>query len=272
VDVTALAQELKTAREQKRVLSAPLSTREPDFDLETGYAVGAELARMRRADGHTIVGRKVGYANRAVWRALKLETLVWGPMYDDTVIYARDNSATLSVARMCMPKIEPEVVFKLRHSPEPAAKDPDAVLQGVEWLALGFEIADTVFTDWKFQPADFVAAYAHHAALVVGSPRTVDARSIPSLVDALASCPVRLSRNGELIAEGSGRNILKSPALCLAELASAIARRAGEVALASGDLVSTGSMTEPQPIGTGETWTVNVGTLGLADLTLRTTG
>ena len=38
-----------------------------------------------RAAGHRTVGRKVGYANKAVWRVLKLETLVWAHMYDDTV-------------------------------------------------------------------------------------------------------------------------------------------------------------------------------------------
>ena len=42
---------------------------------------------------------------------------------------------------------------------------PAAVLASVEWLALGFEIVDSVFADWKFQPADFVAAFGLHAAL-----------------------------------------------------------------------------------------------------------
>ena len=33
------------------------------------------------------------------------------------------------------------------------------VLQDVEWLALGFEVIDCVFADWKYAPADFVAAF-----------------------------------------------------------------------------------------------------------------
>jgi 2-oxo-3-hexenedioate decarboxylase len=205
-----------------------------------------------------------------VWRALKLETLVWAHMYDDTVTMATQNIATLSLGKMCSPKIEPEIVFKLRHPVETANLDPAAILASVEWLALGFEIVDSVFAEWKFQPADFVAAFGLHAALVVGEPRPVGADLIPFLVEQLPQCPLRLFKNGELIAQGSGRNSLRSPALCLGELASAIARRAGEEPLAAGELVSTGTLTEPQPILPGESWTASVDGIGLPDLSLVT--
>ena len=88
--------------------------RAASFDLAAAYAVEAELVRLRRAAGRTTVGRKVGFANKAMWRVLKLETLVWAHMYDDTVQYAENGAASLSLARMCSPKIEPEIVFKLK--------------------------------------------------------------------------------------------------------------------------------------------------------------
>jgi 2-oxo-3-hexenedioate decarboxylase len=271
MDVKALAQELTQAYAERRILPVPLSTREPGFDLETAYAIEVEHTRQRRSSGRTTVGRKVGYANKALWRALKLETLVWARMYDDTVTMAAQNAATLSLGKMCSPKIELEIVFKLRHAVDTANLDPAAILASVEWLALGFEIVDSVFAEWKFQPADFVAAFGLHAALVVGEPRPVDADLVPSLVDQLPQCPLRLFKNGELVAQGSGRNSLRSPALCLGELASAIARRAGEEPLAASELVSTGTLTEPQPILPDETWTANVDGLGLPALTLATT-
>ncbi len=122
------------------------------------------------------------------------------------------------VARMFSPKIEPEIVFKLKRSLDPAALEPAAVLDAVEWLALGFEIIDCVFPDWKFQPADFVASYGLHAALVVGEPLRVEPATIASLADALPRFTVQLRKNGELVEEGSGKNSLRSPALCLGEL------------------------------------------------------
>jgi 2-keto-4-pentenoate hydratase len=147
--------------------------------------------------------------------------------------------------------------------------DPAATLDAVEWLALGFEIIDCAYPDWKFQPADFVAAYGLHAGLIVGAPLTIEAARIPSLVDALPQFKVRLSKDGTLIEEGSGKNSLRSPALCLGELASAIAKQPGAEALATGDLVSSGTLTESKAIAAGETWTATVEGLELPPLTLH---
>jgi 2-keto-4-pentenoate hydratase len=269
--VSALAEELKHAYASRQMLPVPLSSRELGFDLASAYAIEAELTRQRRAEGRTTVGRKVGFANKAMWRVLKLDTLVWAHMYDDTVTHANGGWASQSLGRMCSPKIEPEIVFKLRTAVDVGTLDPAAVLASVEWLAPGFEIVDSVFADWKFQPADFVAAYGLHAALVVGEPRRIAADAIPTLVEELAQFRVRLTRNGEVVAEGSGKNSLRSPALCLGELASAIARRPGEEPLVGGELVSSGTLTEAQLIAPGETWTFIVEGVDLAELTLTTT-
>ena len=270
VDVTALAAELKQAYATRQMLPVPLSAREPGFDLASAYAIEAELTRQRRAEGHKTVGRKVGFANKAMWRVLKLETLVWAHMYDDTVIHS-GRTASLSLRRMCSPKIEPEIVFRLRAPVDVGNLEPAAALSSVEWLALGFEIVDSVFAHWKFQPADFVAAFGLHAALIVGDPRPMDAGAIPELVEQLGQFRVRLAKNGEVVAEGSGRNSLRSPVLCLGELASAIARRPGEEPLLGGELISSGTLTEPQPIAPGETWTATVEGIELSDITLTTT-
>ncbi len=269
-DIQQLAGELKQAYATRQMLPVPLSSREPGFELSTAYAIEAELTKQRRTEGRTTVGRKVGFANRAMWRVLKLDTLVWAHMYDDTVVHA-GRSASLAIGRMCSPRIEPEIVFKLRTPIDSGTLDPATVLGSVEWLALGFEIVDSVFADWKFQPADFVAAFGLHAALVVGVPRPIDAGSIPALVDQLAQFRIRLSKNGEVVAEGAGKNSLKSPALCLGELASAIAKRPGEEPLLGGELVSSGTLTEAQPIAPGETWTAVVDGIDLGDITLTTT-
>ena len=271
VDRSALAAELMGAYANCQTVAVPPSARDATFDLTAAYAVEAELVRLRRAAGRTTVGRKVGFANKAMWRVLKLNTLVWAHMYDDTVRYAEGNVAELSVARMCSPKIEPEIVFKMKEPVDPGATDAAAVLAAVEWLALGFEIIDCVYADWKYQPADFVAAFGLHAALVVGEPKRLDADMIPALAEQLPKFTVKLLKNGDVADEGSGRNSLRSPALCLGELASAIARQPDAEPLAAGELVSSGTLTESQPIAPGETWVAVLDGLDLPPLTLRAT-
>jgi 2-oxo-3-hexenedioate decarboxylase len=264
----ALADELQQARQARRSDVTPPSARGA-FDLDAADGVERELSRRRRAEGHAIVGRKVGYANKAVWRALKLDTLVWADMYVDTVRHAPRNEATLSIAPFVAPKIEPEIVFRLRTSVPSGVSEPGPVLESVEWIALGFEIIDCVYQDWKFQPADFVASYGLHAALIVGAPLAVDAATAPALADALASFKLQLLRNSEPAEQGGGRNSLRNPALCVAELASAIARRPGAEPLAAGELISSGTLTESRLIAPGETWTATVDGLQLPPLTLH---
>ena len=267
--MSALADELEQARQAQRSDVMPPSARGGPFDLDAAYAVERELSRRRRAEGHTIAGRKVGYANKAVWRALKLETLVWADMYDDTVHFRPQNEATLSIAPFVAPKIEPEIVVRLKDAVPPGLTEPVAVLEAVEWIALGFEIIDCVYQDWKFQPADFVASYGLHATLIVGAPMAIDAVNAPALAEALATFKVQLRRNGEPAEQGGGRNSLRSPALCVAELATAMSRRAGTEPLAAGELISTGTLTESRLIAPGEVWSATVEGLAVPDLTLR---
>ena len=275
MDPQALAQTIADAYSRRVTIPTPSSS-DGSFNLGAAYATEASLVALRRAGGHKTVGLKVGFANKAVWRVMKLETLVWAHMYDDTVSFATDGAATLSTASLISPKIEPEVVFKIARASaiefgvDDTMAAPADVLAHVEWLAIGFEIIDCPYPDWKFQPADFVAAYGLHAALVVGKPLELEAGAgaIPELVDQLSRFTVRLSRDGEVVAEGSGRNSLRSPAICLGELQAAIARQPGATPLAAGDLVSSGTLTESQPIAAGQTWRVDVDGIDLAPLTL----
>ena len=268
MDSRALAEELIAAYAARRATVVPPSARDSSFDLNGAYAVEAEIAHARRASGHQAVGWKVGYVNEALWRELKLETVAWAHMYDDTVRYADWNDAKLSIASMLAPKIEPEIVFKLAETP--ASSDPVAVLEATEWIALGFEIIDCVFPDWKVQPADWVASRGMHAALVVGEPIYIEPGNIAKLVTELAEFTVRMLRNNELVAEGAGKNVLKSPALCVGELAEAMKRRGAET-LQPGDLITTGSLTVAMPIAAGDTWIASLSGIPPSALTLRIT-
>ena len=267
IDVEALGRELMAAYETGQMVSVPPSSR-PDFDLDAAYAVENKLKQWREAAGHNSVGRKVGYASKAVWRVLKLETLVWGHMYDDTVHQSESNSATGSVPHARSLKIEPEIVFGLK-TPIATTADAAAALAATDWIALGFEIIDCPFPDWKFQPSDFVASFGLHAALVIGERVPVRPEQIPTLVDQLGGFKLRMKKAGDLVEEGSGKNCLRSPALCLAELGTAIQRRFPDQPLSAGEIISSGTLTAGHVTGPGDRWTAEVEGLTLPALTLE---
>jgi 2-keto-4-pentenoate hydratase len=266
--VEALAQELLSAFETAQMISTLPSSR-PGFDLNTAYAVEAKLKQLHESGGHRAVGRKVGYANKAMWRVLKLETLVWAHMYDDTVHHSDNNSATLTLAHPRSLKIEPEIVFGLKQPIVSAGLDAAAALAHADWLALGFEIIDCPFAGWQFQPSDFVASFGLHAALVIGEKMQLRPESIAELVDELPRFTVRMSKNGELVEQGSGKNSLRSPALCLAELGGAIIRRFPDQPLSAGEIVSSGTLTAGHPTERGDRWAAEVEGLARPPLTLH---
>jgi 2-keto-4-pentenoate hydratase len=266
MDTNALARELMASWAAGVPLAAPPSSIDGDFDMDTAYAVEAELARLRGQAGHSVAGRKVGYANKAMWRALKLDTLVWASMYDDTV---HAGVKELSLRNFIAPRIEPEIVFKLRESIPAGDLDAERALECVEWLALDFEIIDCPWPEWQFKPTDFVAAFGLHRALIVGEPLYLESSSIPELLDELPVFKVKLLKNGELAEEGSGKNSLRNPALCLAELAGAVFRRRDAKPLQAGELISTGTLTGARSIRPGELWRAETEGLAVSPLEIR---
>ena len=266
--IDEITRELMSAYETGTMVATPPSLR-PGFNLDTAYAVEAELKNVRELGGHKAIGRKVGYANKAMWRALKLETLVWAHMYEDTVHFNDTNSATLTLPNVRSLKIEPEIVFGMREQVTAEKPDAAAALMSVEWLAMGFEIIDCPFPDWKFQPSDFVASFGLHAALVIGERIQVGRDNLAALSEELGQFKVRMSKNGEFIEEGSGKNSLKSPALCLAELSVAIAKRFPSAPLGAGEIVSSGTLTAGHFLEKNDVWRAELEGLSLPSLTLR---
>ncbi len=264
--IAEIANELIAAWTSGTTIDPP-SSRYPDFDLDAAYAVESRLRRQRVDSGRTVAGRKVGYANKAVWRVLRLETLVWASMYDDTVHDAASFPEMSLQGFFPAPRIEPEIVFKLSRD-VPAGLDATGALACVEWMALGFEIIDCPFPGWQFKPADFVAAFGLHRALAIGEHTPIDAEWIPALIGQLAAFKVRLLRNGESMEEGAGKNSLRSPALCLAELAGAAMRQIEPAPLKAGELISTGTLVGPRTISSGESWRAEPEGLPVAGLTL----
>ena len=248
----------------------PITVSAPEFSVADGYAVLHDIETRRRAQGWQPVGRKIGFTNRTIWPRYGVYQPMWAHVWARTVHLARDGKATLPLQGFVQPRIEPEVVFKLK-GPVPLTDDPDAVLASVEWMAPGFEIVQSHFPDWKFSAADCSAAFGLHGALVVGTPVPLTGANRAALAAALPTFKVTLSRGDAVIDRGVGSNVLDSPALALAHLARLLADQPQAPKLAAGEIVTTGTITDAWPVTAGEVWSSDYGALGLEGLTLRFT-
>lgn len=239
------------------------------FGWEEGYAVAAEIVKLRRARGEQTVGRKVGFTNRNIWSEYGATAPIWGPVYDSTLVYAAEGSCMLPLTGSVRPRLEPEIAFKLKAPLPVGMDDPVRILERVEWLAPSFEIVDCHFADWSFKPADSVADLAFHWRLVLGSPFCFAGTDLPAVANQLRDCRVALYRNGAVVDRGLGANALGHPLIVLAHLAGLLFRQTQFEPLAAGEVITTGTLTAAKPIHPGETWSSSYdGLNGVTGLTL----
>jgi 2-keto-4-pentenoate hydratase len=248
----------------------PISDQEPGFSVGEAYEVLAAIGRRRENAGWRRTGRKIGFTNRSLWEAYGVDRAFSADVWDRTVVPVAGGTASVGLTAFAQPRIEPEVVFGLS-GPVPATDDPVAVLAAVEWMAPAFEVVRCPYPGWRCGIADCIVAAGFHGALAVGTPVRIDDANREAVASTLAQFEVSLWRNGELVDTGVGANVLGSPALALGHLAHVISEQPGAPALEAGELVTTGTVTDVHPVGAGEEWRADYGTLGLEPFTLRFT-
>ena len=267
--IQSIARELLDAHDHARLIVS-VSARYPDFDLDAAYQVAAELMRVRRSRGSRPVGRKIGFTNRSIWALYGVDAPMWAHVYADTVSYAKDGTTSVSLAGTVSPRMEPEILFKLRAPVPVACNDPERLLRSAEWYAHSVEIVHSHF-DWKFKLPDATADWACHARLVIGEPQAIRDGDIPALARALPALKAALLRDGVRQIEGIGANVLGSPAYALGFLADLLARQPFMQPLAAGEVVSTGTITDALPVKPGETWSTEITGLPVQNLTISYT-
>lgn len=253
------AHQLLEARAESQRL--PLLSSAAPLTIEDGYEIAKQILDIRVAQGDVPAGRKIGFTNRKIWPNYgvngPIDAPIWGHMFDSTVRHATDNQGVQSLEGAVQPRIEPEIVFRLGRTPAPDAT-MEELAECIEWMAHGFEIVVCPFPDWKFEPADAIAAFGLHGTLIVGEPKMLSSASRRNLVEVLAAASVSLSYSSgaefTLHAAGFGSNVLDSPVHALWHLHQVLRSQPEFPPLTEGELITTGTWTDAYPIAAGQTW------------------
>ncbi|TMH68006.1 MAG: hypothetical protein E6H57_11500 [Betaproteobacteria bacterium] len=254
-----LARELIALHESPHEVPS-FSERYPGLTAAAGYEVARALHEHRVAAGWRPVGRKIGFTNRTIWPRYGVYEPIWGTVYDRTMSRAVQNRARVPLEGLVNPRIEPEICFGLQ-----AAPHGRALIDCIGWMAHAVEIVQCHHPRWKLTLADSTADNGLHGRLVVGAPAPLpaDAERL------LARIEVQLFRGEELVDKGVGANVLGSPLAALAHLVGVLAKQPGAPALAAGEIVTTGVITDAHPVTPGEVWSTRIAGLPLAGLTIE---
>jgi 2-keto-4-pentenoate hydratase len=249
IDVREIAARLTKAVADRQVITQ-LSIDYPELDLATAYRVQREL----RSAAGPLAGWKLGVTSRAKQAQVGLTDPIYGFLAASGAVGPGER---LDTAQLIHPRCEPEIVFTLGRDlagPHITAADVIAASSGV---AVGIEVLDSRYADYRFTMTDVVADNTSAARHVVGAPVS------PQGID-LRLVGVVLEKNGTLVDTASGAAVLGHPAAAVAWLARRLTEE-GE-ALRAGEIVLSGGLTAAIPVGPGDVVTASIDRLGSLEL------
>lgn len=251
-DAAQIAARLTKARAD-RIAITPVSGEFPGFDLAAGYAVQRHL----RAEAGPLAGWKLGLTSRAKQVQVGVHEPVRGFL---AAANALDLGEPVLAGEYIQPRAEPEIAFIMGTTLAGPTVSSADVLAATAAVAVGVEILDSRYRDYRFTAADVVADNTSAARYVIGT-------AVPAAGLDLRLLGVLLEHNGEVIATAAGAAALGHPASAVAWLVRSLA--AENDGLRPGDLVLSGGLTAAVRMQAGDVVTVAADRLGSVEIACR---
>jgi len=251
-DVSELAARLAKAVADRTAI-APLSDDAPGLDAAGGYAVQA----VAREQAGPLAGWKLGVTSRAKQAQVGVHEPVRGFLASANAL---DLGEPLVTGELIQPRAEPEIVFIMgRDLSGPSVTAAD-VLAATSRVAVGIEILDSRFLDYRFTMPDVIADNTSAGRFIVGTPVPPDG------ID-LRLAGVVLEHNGDVVATAAGAAALGHPAASVAWLVRSLAAE-GE-GLTAGQVILSGGLTAAVPVRPGDVVVASIDRLGTIELACR---
>ena len=245
MDKMIIAGEISKAISQTQQI-VPFSKRGIFLSLQDAYDVAGLVKESLGLPPE--IGKKIGFTNRNIWDVYNVNEPIWGPITSKSVSFTETSFQKIDLSQFCEPRIEPEVVICLREKPRHTDEDLNIC---IDWIAPGFEIVDSIYPNWSFALPDTIASGGLHGCLVVGKKLIIN----NDVERDLADLKVRLFKDASFEEEGTGANVLDGPVSAVRYLHKSLAGIKNQVLLSSGNIITTGTMTDAKPVFPGEKWT-----------------
>ncbi|MEZ5480050.1 MAG: 2-oxo-hepta-3-ene-1,7-dioic acid hydratase [Thiolinea sp.] len=254
--VNAAAQDLYQAELQRQQIPA-LTLSHPDMDMDDAYAVQAAWMELKKAQGDTVIGYKIGLTSRVMQRRMKIDTPDYGVLMESMRF---EDGGTIRAADFTDPMIEVELAFVLKErlfgeniSMMDVLNATDYVIPALELIAARSHRVNPE-TGYVRTVMDTISDNAANAGIIMGGrPIRVDEMD-------LRWCGAILYRNAVIEETGLAAAVLNHPANGICWIAKRFAPHG--VALEPGQILLSGSFTAPIPVKAGDVIHADYGPLG----------
>jgi len=260
-ELEALAQALAQARTSLQPVALPQQFWARCDATQAARIAELHVATVLARHGGRVIGSKLGATNRATLEKLGLQRPFVGPVFS---AFTHTSPASLRRDAFLLCVLEAEVAVRFARSVDGRAGPPsrEALADAIEALFPVIEIADSRLAGFPVvPPAAITADLGFSGALVTGAA-SEDWRRYD-----LAGVAVTLQVNGNVVREGAGAAVLGHPLDALAEYVAELGRNGGQVA--AGDLVSTGTWTQPYMGQRGDRVLADFGPLGRVEVEIE---
>jgi 2-keto-4-pentenoate hydratase len=249
---------------------APISSTST-LSISDAYDIAKSLDAIRVAEGEQPIGRKLGLVNHRFHQEPNNQDahpcLLFTSLFSSTVRFLDGSIALQSLTGALQPQLVPLLVFKLARTPAANATLTE-LADCLEWMAHGLEIIVNPYAEMQLTVADVIAAFGMHGTLLIGEPHILSNATKHHLGYTLADASVSVSCDERLIGAGYANDTMLNPLNALWHMHQLINSLPQFPSLRAGEIISSGSWTNPFSLQTGQTWTTAFSGIGLAGLSV----
>lgn len=254
--IARLSQQLHMAR-ISRTEQDPLTTQNPDLNLEMAYKIQAHGIQIRQSEGEKVVGYKMGLTSKAKMEQMGLHQPIFGVLTNKMEV---SNKSEFHLSDKIHPKTEPEIFLITKTELSGKISTAEA-FAGCKDVGIALEILDSRFKGFQyFALPDVVADNASSAFFVLGDRRP--AEQVPSLKE----LNIQMAVNGIEVAQASGSAVLGDPWLSLCALVDLLAQN--NKTLPAGSIVLTGAATTAITLEPGTSVSAHLEKIGSVSFTI----
>lgn len=234
---------------------APITELLPTFTIDDAYHTQLTVLDAKLKQGAKIVGKKIGLTSLAMQQLLGVDQPDYGHLLDNMEV---EHKGEVKLSTLFQPKIEGEIAFVLKEDLCGPHVTAEQVLSVTDYVAPSIEIVDSRIKNWQIKLEDTVADNASCGLYVLGDSK-IDVQQLD-----LPSVRMQLLKNGEVVNEGTGNDVLGHPATCVAWLANKL--HAYGVTLKKGEVILSGALSVAVEAKPGDTFTASFTELGEATI------